>query len=237
MDTQIIDKIQKLLNLAQGQGTTPGEAAAAAAQAQKLMFKYNISEVQLSEAENRPGEEIKYNRQFWTGGKIISWKVSLISGIAKCNSCRILVGSQRGDAHIAMIGTESNMQICQYLFAYLSGEIERLADRIYVPRYQSKRMFLNSFRHGASQEVVRRLNEAKKEARQEVVNEGLASTALVRLDQHEAAVELFTKQRSGGNNYHSGGARDLSGYQAGKAAGAKIAINRGLDGKPVKQLG
>ena len=46
----IIEKIAKLLQLAEGKGTTPAESATAAAQASRLMFKYGIEQAELQGA-------------------------------------------------------------------------------------------------------------------------------------------------------------------------------------------
>lgn len=233
---QIIDKVIKLLALAEGKGTTAAESSAAAAQAQKLMLKYQISEFKISERENKPKEEILIDKQFCVGGKIITWKLNLISGISKYNSCKILINSRQGNSSLFMFGTKSNMQICKYLFTYLSKEIERLTECSKTPYGVSVRSFKNSFRVGAALEVVRRLKESKEDSLQEIINEGSSSTALVKLNSHEIEVGLVTDKYAGKGSYKQIGAQSYHGYNAGKEAGGKIPINKGIEGKDILVL-
>ena len=59
---QIIDRIEKLYALASG-GTSPGEAAAATAMAEKLMKKHGIKDSEVNKHRYTKGEKVKQERR------------------------------------------------------------------------------------------------------------------------------------------------------------------------------
>ena len=124
--------------------------------------------------------------------------------------------------------------IVRYLLTYLMREIDRLAKETSrddaFNAGASVKAYRNAFRKGAAAEVLKRLRWEQREQRQEIRDTGArASTALVRVDEHDARVQAFTDKRSGGGSYMGGGdVGSRSGAQAGRAAGRGISVNRGL---------
>lgn len=129
-------------------------------------------------------------------------------------------------------GSRSNIEVCRYLLVYLQREINRLTEEQTVLQ---TRAYKNAFRVGAAEIVSRRLVEERQAARDEA--QQASSTALVRLDQDEARVDTHMSKRSDLAKYSTAGVSDGGGRLHGRVAGASIPINRGLDGKPVRQLG
>lgn len=227
-EANIVSKIRKLLALSEGKGATPAEAAAAAALAQRLMAKHRISASTI-ETPAQEQEPIGTHHAFHRKQRHANWIVDLVCGVARVNACRCLIYPRS----IQIIGRESDRQAAEYFAHYLTREIDRLAKE--QCRGQGK-SYANSFRYGAVYTVLQRLREENKEERQAAVNAGLASTALVRVDMHEAAVQAYVDERTSGTRQHSG-PRFNAGLMAGKTAGASIALNKGMSGKgPAKLL-
>ena len=85
-DTSIIEKIKKLLNLAQS--SCEAEASLAMARAQELLAKYNLDYAQVKDAElyGHQQEEKREKTQVNRSAKY-QWQVDLWAAIAEANFC------------------------------------------------------------------------------------------------------------------------------------------------------
>jgi hypothetical protein len=226
---RIINKIIKLLALAEGKGATPGEASAAAAQAQRLMHKYNVSTLQLVQDEQEDITEMRFQEPSW---RLRSWRSTLAWGVAASNYCQAIVvggSNQRGRermAYIIFVGTPTNIAIVNYMFLYLAREIDRLAKEAERPAHIQPDRFRNAFRFGAVETVVSRLKKAKVKIREQETT----STALVKIDDHQRQIALFVKNNIRTHNVNVGHTSQ-EGAEAGREAGRRIALNDALNGK------
>lgn len=243
---KIVQKIAKLLALAEGQGTTPHEAAAAAAQANRLMLKHKISSEQLDQASS--DEPIEYKMLHVMGRRTINWRANLAFGLANLHQCRTLTGT----GYIKIVGRASDRQIVQYLYVYLSREVERLV-REEKNRYNNPsihtmldepidtrprgKSWYDSFKKGAVQEILDRLEAEQAQQRDEVSSTSEGTKALVKIDAHDLAVHKVMTKHSSGTRASSFGTSNSSGYRKGKAAGKTVALNKGLSGVPIRRLG
>lgn len=120
-DARIIERIQKLLSLA----TSPNEheAASAAAKAQALMLEHDLAmdqvEAKVDKRVTGIGETRHHLRQ---RGKPGNWKIALYSAVGETSDCWVYVGSTSG----TLIGRRVDIQLAEYLFAYLVTTLERL---------------------------------------------------------------------------------------------------------------
>jgi len=241
---QIIDRVRKLLALAQSDNVH--EAANAAAQAQKLMSKHAIEEAALTVEDDEDDDEPITNDvlAFTKGSRIATWKLYLASNITEANGCSYYYrnGLSKFDkSRISIVGRASDATKCRYLFAYITKEIDRLTKQESKARGGAGRTWCNSFRLGAQAEVGKRIREATEQAGDEMRElaaaqdrvQGTGSTALVRIN---SAIEKIEKRKTEAHvwmhdklNLGKGNARpsafDGAGYAAGKRAGASININ------------
>lgn len=190
MNDEIISKIKKLLRL--GQSDNEHEAALAAASAQRLMEKYNISQMMLEGASREDQEEIGICEEpLYRGGKNRSqWRGALAAGIANANSC--ICFTSGGTIHI--IGRASDIEASRYLFKYCEREIDRLSKN-----YSGHgKGWINNYKIGAVVAVTERLKEAKKQAREEIVSEhgNSASSAIALVDRRSSDVQVWAKQNA-----------------------------------------
>ncbi len=193
LDEKLLDKVKKLLRLAE-RTTNEGEAAAAAAAAQKLIERHrlDVAAIDISEGEREvpleapertvlDGAEGRRNKCAWRG--------ALASGVARANACRVYWTGPR----LQIVGAPSDVATVRYLYAYLVREIDRLA-----ATKSGGKAWLHGWRMGAVSTVSQRLaaarDEARREARAEAQTGGgtaivRVTAALARAEKAESAVE------------------------------------------------
>lgn len=237
LNEKIVDKVKKLLRLAESADVN--EAATAAAAAQRLMENHRIDQAMIDldgdEGDGVEDEEIEnlHDDPLEASGRLGRWKSQLAMAIASINGCRIYLGRGYKDGTaqttLCIVGRPSDVASVRYLFAYLSGEIERLC------KLQGRglgRTWANSFRMGAVHTVRKRLREAQQKARQEARAKlkGKGTTALVKLDKALARVDERAKEVEAwmkknmrlSSARSSASRRDWGAYAAGKRAGDSI---------------
>jgi hypothetical protein len=228
---EILDRAAKLKNLADRAGT-PEEAAVAAIKLQELLLRYNLD---MQSVTNTTAKEdyleevflIHENRNHKT------WAAGLYHNIAKALQCAAVQDYYRKGVtpNMTIVGRRHNIQVVNYLYAYLSGEIKRLA--MVATQKVAKRdkvTFHRAFCVGAACTVSNRVIEMYEEVR----TESFGNNALMVVEDHKVKArikELFPKTHTARSTYTS-----PEGYREGKRAGKNIPLNRGVDGKSVKQL-
>lgn len=236
----VIDKIAKLLRLAERAGT-PGEAAAAAAQAQRMMQKYKIAQAEVAADSGTPDEKVhEYSGLFATGPRMPTWVVFLARSVARSVDCRTFTRWWYGDTFprrrersvISLVGRPSDIAVAQYMFKYLHREIERLTQEALATGAIYGRTGSVNFRLGAVYAIQEKLKASKAEVRAEAT-----STALVKLDSDNAAVEAYMRAMKLKKGRVARISADDEARALGHEAGSSIAVRPGVDGnKPNKQL-
>jgi hypothetical protein len=127
----ITSKIKKLLALATSNSNIE-EAASAAAKAQELLLRYNISESQVDgykEKEERVSE--RYSKKHRAGEQNESqWKLALSFAVGRNNLCTVI--HHPSNKEISWIGKESNILVAEFLFETLCTDIETIADALWT---------------------------------------------------------------------------------------------------------
>lgn len=137
---KIIEKIRRLLALSKSPNEF--EAAAAAAKAQDLLFKYNLSTADIDIAGK---SEEEYGAAWFNDGVNSRWRHMLLEAVASnsfCEAGRVI--GRHGTYQI--LGKKSDIEIVTYLFNYLAETVERMA-----AQYRGKglgREWLNAYRRG-----------------------------------------------------------------------------------------
>jgi hypothetical protein len=227
-EEKIIDKIRKLLRLADRAGT-PGEAAAAAAAAQRLQAAHRIETLVLEEAgpsvvDPVGSESVQPENQART-----HWRSRLALILAKANGCRAYHARNR--LHVA--GRTSDRETVRELFAWLCVAIDRLAIEHCGGLGAT---YFNNFRVGAVEAVGEKL-AADVKAREETLRTTNA-TALVLVRKSEAAVDQWCAA-----NLHLWSGRrahfrqDGDARAAGREAGSSLDPHRRMKLNPARLLG
>lgn len=185
MSENVMDKIRKLLRLANDAGATEHERDVALTFAQKLMLQHNIKDVE----EKR---EVHAIFGSWMDvDKGDEWEIVAASAAATLYSCRAL-HTDKG-AH-QFVGKPENTEACGYTFLYICSQIEVLykeALRHYDGRLgKSGRAELRrTFKYSCALKVLRRCREIVAKARNEIPQH----MALVVIDQSLAAADELIK--------------------------------------------
>lgn len=228
---KIIDKIAKLLALAESQNEH--EAAVAAARAQALMEKHRIDVAMLAQEEETPFEDIA--EELFEGGqkKVATWKKVLLNGICKANSCKCFArkGYRTTDRYI--VGTASNRATVAYFYKYLCGEIDRLTAK----HKGAGRRWITSFRYGAAEMISKRMLESVQEFRTDLRKKnagnevGLVKVekAIARMDEEAKRLNDWVRMNLNLRTRTVGYNPSAAGYAAGAEAGRSIRL--GTSGK------
>jgi hypothetical protein len=128
---QIIEKIKKLLRLAKS--SNEHEAALAAARAQELLARYNLSESDFSEHEP-PKEAGLASAE--TVKRPANWVFLLASGVAGAFDCNYF---HRSDGKVFFVGVDIDHEIAAFTFGYIYRTINRLAAQ-FMAKSQQRRL-------------------------------------------------------------------------------------------------
>jgi hypothetical protein len=241
----LISKVRKLLQLSTS--SNANEAALAAAKAQELIDRHNLSATMLALEDAAPVDTLDEPIQdFYTAGAPLdsqktaqTWRGRLAVTISRLNGCRVYTAG--GD--IALVGRPTDAETVRYLYGYITREIERLTNEFGKGMGTSWR---NNFRLGAVQGVKSKLYESRKTFEATVRAEASSTMALMRVDralarieQHGETVERWTKEnlklykRSEQRVNHDARARE-TGRQAGRTINVNAA--KGALGSGQKRL-
>ncbi len=189
----VLERIQKLLNLAQS--PNENEASAAAAKAQELMDEWNLS---TAEIERKSGQDGKREEAKVRGG-FYKWQRQLWKAVAELHFCMYWTqdywGDWKGRIHKQkrhrLVGRVVNTTATQHMANYLEDVVERsvidaiagLQEWNNALRYSK---WANSYRAGMADRLIERLEERRQqkltEARKVDTTGASTSRALTLLD-------------------------------------------------------
>lgn len=245
VDPKIMEKIQKLMLLANDSSASQGEIENATKKAQEILLRYNLSMTQVDahipekDRLSQVGESVVDFSAEWkkSEGK---WLKSLYSTIARFNMCKVI--GMRTDFNntqgfhssavtgVYLIGKPQNVQIVHYLCVQLIPQIRALYKRSWV-EYQDfgglekQGTFRRGFFMGCvtgihnqlyAQELALREQEIKIDAM--VVFNGEALT--------KWSEENHPDQKSSRMSF----TRGLQGHMMGQEAGENMKLKQGIEG-------
>lgn len=224
--SKVLDRVRKLLRLAESPNVH--EAAVAAAQAQRLMMLHRIEaasiEVDASEDETIDEQEVEHRKSRST------WRWDLLWAICRPNRCRPWMRSKNGRYVYTVFGTRSDADTVLYLYRLIERAIEQEVKARRGTKDLYGRSECHAFRQGAVVRVRARLQEANEDAAREATarsNGDTVGRALARLDQAGHAVE--TAMRGQGLGYGTPTRRrlgDIGAFVEGRKWGDTIGLGR-----------
>lgn len=216
---QVLEKVAKLLRLAQS--SNAHEAANAAARAQEIMDRYRLdaASIQLDD-DSSAISMLEVSRIGKT--QVTRWKWALASIVSGANNCAPWQHRDPGGVMLVFYGKQADANAALYLYMYLVREVERLAN---LANKGYGRSWLNSFRWGALKTIKERLDASRVETRRQALESGVSETSLAVLDRgSEDAIAYLEEQ---GKTYRKGAAirlNDADGFSRGVQAGKTIAL-------------
>ena len=196
---KILDRVRKLLSLAEHSGSE-AEAALAASRAAKLMEEYQLSEalVRLEDASAKPEAILRDARLEpdapLAGRKRVAWKETISGAVAKDlgvhefyrYSAHWNGNTMRRCADVRGLGRETAIQTWQYTCQYLWRQVDELADKAWSNEGDDEssmgtvRAWKNAFRSGCAQRLAERIYANRKAARDQerVAREAVANEVI-----------------------------------------------------------
>lgn len=238
---KIVDRVKNLLEISHRPNINEG--ATAAAQAQKIMSRHNITELMLGDPAGS-GESIKADLFYvHNNTRMPIWYGQLCRTLCDINQCVSYKGPRSdGLTGLGIIGRSSDAQIVRYLFSYLTREIERLRDYHSDQLGSPGRQWRNDFCIGAMITVAGRLRDAAAQARADMKQEAyardaresrnsivLVNNAVAKLDRRAAEVAAWVKDNMNMGKGHRYTRHNISsdGRTTGALAGRNINITDG----------
>ena len=217
----VIDKVQKLLNLANS-SDKPGEVATAQLMAQKLITKYQLEEAQL---HGRIKSDDITSMTVPIADPYFIDKATLLNSIALPNFCKVL----RGNDHCVVYGYHSDIELCVALYRALEVHmVSEMQDKLALakklaPEHVHANTWAKSFFAGYAISIGERIKQAKSETIEDAGTAGSSLELVLRDKQHaiENYWQKLVKDRGSKRKLTS-----ISGYQAGKESAATADLNQ-----------
>lgn len=214
-----LDKIRKLLALAESANRNEAEAAMAAAQ--RLMLKYNIEEV----GRNRTREFVVAHLGEPTGRVQESQRV-LAAILHKFFFVEVLwlsvwrpAEAKRGTI-LEICGTQPNVELAEYVYAFLTGSAERLWQAHKRERGLRQDRHRRQFVAGVMTGFYKKLDEERAPRQQE----GLVWAGDPQLRHH------FKRRHPKTTTAYYGTSSGSEAHTHGRAAGQQLVLHRGIHG-------
>ena len=176
---KVIDKIEKILRLANNAGTA-AEAAAAAEMASSLLVKYQIeeSEINLDSDQNSGPEILNKVTPIPRASKRHKWMVSFALAVQNFTSTKFLVYSNV----FVIYGTEASVDVAISMINFLADSMESSANKRYrehKAKGYSTRGFLSSYRSAYVREIIGRSHDFINMAQAEQEKYALVRTTMI----------------------------------------------------------
>lgn len=235
---RILRLVQELQALAAGTDS-PAESASAAAKAQDLLLRHNLSTAEVAASQDE--SDLIERKQPFPGQRrrIAGWRMLLVQVVAESCLCEWMTSfySEPGDRTFSFIGRSANVEVAVYSFDCLQRQIEELGEKEKQRRRacgQPVRRHLSDFFEGVVEEIRDRL----RQERSQFVASNVAGREVLVVRHREA--ELLRKQLYPHVTFHTSTHYvDGAARQEGRRAGANVQLRQALggDGQPQRLLG
>ncbi len=240
---QTIEKIRKLLSLANS--SNEHEANIANKQAQKLISQFHIDQAEIENTTKVKQEIVSVTVNSGSKSNIL-WKCRLLGDISKVNNCDFYTQKKESDEKsksnsekfassytvYLVVGGKANVELVEILFNLILDQVEYFAKE-YTPSVvsrQTSKSEKNSFKLGIVTRISQRLKEGKEEViKEHIALKGASSTALMVIDQERKEIELFVAKNLGKTGVRAEHKVNIkqNAYQAGIQKGdSVILVNR-----------
>lgn len=246
MNEKLLDRVRKLLRLAEGT-SNPNEAAAAAAAAQKIITEHNLGIVSLDEAEavaeeldDGPIRAMFFNGYGDAANEVFRtrrplWAGQLAGSIAKVNGCSVYWTRDHNKKwHVAWVGRKADTATSVYLWRYLCRQVNEITAKQTQGR---GRDYAASFRQGMVYTLGARLtaahDEAKRGAQQQAFAHGgenaivKINERLAKLDERKRQLDSYVEATTTLKSTRAAVVSNIHAHAAGRIAGSKVNLATG----------
>lgn len=228
-EERIIDRIRKMLALANDLAATEGERDNALRMAYATMAKYNIDMAKVEASGQKEEARINFNADGWSW----LWAKQTRMIVADLFFCKYYVGrtinGTQCDHHF--VGRESNAMTAAVMSDWIVNSILKEGRAIYK---QNTAPGTRAFAIGAMHKLGERINQIKRERAAEMERESTGTSLVLQnhYDAEKAANERFLAETVSLKTSRSSGraVKDAEAYYAGQAFGAKINLSAQVSG-------
>ena len=232
-DSDLLDRVRKLLAKAEDDGCTPAEAEALTAKAAELMARYGIDRALLGAM--RPETDRPADRRFGFERPWADVKAHLLAALATALRCQCVQTATGNGPRLHVFGYSSDLERAEILYTSVLVQMARALAKEPVPAYgNSAKAWRRSWMLGYCSAVVARVRAAEEAAvasaataEDDSESAGGQSAALVLADRslvvRQQVTAEYPKLRRKRVTYSGSGYGD--GYREGQKAdigGAKI---------------
>jgi hypothetical protein len=246
--SRLVDKIRKLLTLADNDGANPNEADVARSMAERLMSAAGLTEDDIADGPrvnpaSTVGESTTPAEDPWM--HIVATSVGRVTGCRvftsirparrePCAGCERVAGQHdhfyEAGLSVVWVGSANQRAIAVELFTWVEAQVERLAAGARASA-KGNRGWLKSYRLGVASAIAGQAR-GMVEHRDRVA---LVGNALVMRDETNAAITLWMSR------YTLGKGRVVrasgSGFASGKHDGGSVGLRRSVGAASTKRLG
>jgi hypothetical protein len=163
MQTDLLDRVRKLLSKAEDEGCTPAEAEALTAKAAELMARYGIDRALLGAA--RPETDRAADRKFGFDRPWADVKAHLLAAVATALRCQCVQTQTTEGTRLHVFGYGSDLERAEILYTSLLVQMARALAREPVPAAgNGAKAWRRSWMLGYCSAVVARIRAAEESA-------------------------------------------------------------------------
>jgi hypothetical protein len=174
MQTDLLDRVRKLLAKAESEGCTPAEAEALTAKAAELMARYGIDRALLGAV--RPETDRPADRKFGFDRPWADVKAHLLAAVATALRCQCVQTQGPEGTRLHVFGYASDLERAEILYTSLLVQMARALAREPVPAAgNSAKAWRRSWMLGYCSAVVARVRAAEESAVASTAEAGAAA--------------------------------------------------------------
>ena len=213
---EIIEKVRKLLALSKS--ANPHESALALAKAEDLLERHRLDMTAIEMVTGQKEQIIEDDDPLFDSEKITKWEASLAHGISYLYGCTTI---RVGGKVIKIIGRASDIMFVRYFVSYVTLEFFRLSKDAF---YKKRKDYKDSWFLGATEEVLKRLKEAKAIV-QQTANQFAVMTVNNRYNEAQKKLDELYPQATF-NKLNAPDKFNADAYYLGQQAGNKIKLTQ-----------
>lgn len=216
---KILEKVKKLLSLAQS--ANAHEAEIATLKANALLLRHNLDYI-----EGKGKEETLYLDRLLPRSRKDD-KLTAIYEILRHFIVRPVISQGRGTVCLEVTGTKTNVMLARYVGEFLDRELDRQWEEARKEYGLSGIRAKNSFFIGMAKGFDEKMKGVKKEFSKD------DQTALIKVEESlEESVRMIYRRLG---TVSSGRQTDMDAREAGKEKGRNLSIRHGVEGKSQNQ--
>jgi len=185
---KVVDWVQKLMAKAMDPNISEEEKDVFQEKVAQLMAKYKVSEMEATTPEEiKDHEMLTEEIKFYQGKGRMTWGYYLAWGIAPVFDCKA-VKENSSSSKMFFFGFPEDVGTVAFFFRYFQLQIIQFADKSGLGTVKEK----NSYAHGMSSKIVKRVTEAYKRAK-EIIPSNCRDLIVIK----EGAVEKYVDKEIG----------------------------------------